>query len=264
MPYQLTEIIKRCNKTDLAFIIETIDSYINFSADKKLKKMLEQWDGESTLPDSFAQLLETEIRYAASSDVAYAYRKLRGEVPAGVDVNEIIDDIARVQKLHIKPISSLEGRLEYLVRAIVEKRILALTPEEQVQFLKGCGVESKKIEEIVGGIRNNPLKLFPILAVVLGEQATLELVKGLVLAVMASFLGKEAAKKVLEVVAQRLPGQFLGPIMWVASIGWLGVDLCGPAFRKTIPIMLTLGMVALRNGPESGDAFFNSDGDLPE
>lgn len=43
--------------------------------------------------------------------------------------------------------------------------------------------------------------------------------------------------------------QFLGPIAWAASLGWLAIDLCGPAFRKTIPIMLTLGLVALRDGP---------------
>jgi len=38
--------------------------------------------------------------------------------------------------------------------------------------------------------------------------------------------------------------------MWVLSGTWLAIDLQGPAYRKTVPICLYLGVVAMRDGIE--------------
>ncbi|MDX7686134.1 hypothetical protein SJS35_21000, partial [Aeromonas caviae] len=62
---------------------------------------------------------------------------------------------------------------------------------------------------------------------------------------------REAAKALVKEVSKRNPMlNALGPVMWVLSGVWLAYDLQGPAFRKTVPICLYLGVVALRDGSE--------------
>ncbi|MNP77743.1 hypothetical protein D3C76_1752300 [compost metagenome] len=43
----------------------------------------------------------------------------------------------------------------------------------------------------------------------------------------------------------------LGPWMWALSAAWLAFDVQGPAYRKTVPICLYLGVVGLRDGLET-------------
>lgn len=256
MGYQLTAILQKCEPIDADFIVSAIDSYINFSDDKGLKECLHSWkSGPMNL--QFAQKLETEIRYIASSDIAYAYRKAKGITPAGVDIDEIINDIAKVLKLKIK-LGPIESRLEALVRGIFEKRLFEMKPEQQVEMLRKWNVDEKTIKDIQEKIKNNQLIILPILIQTVGPKVTAEIVKVVTISVITQFVGKQAAEAMLKQAVIRFPwiAQFLGPIVWGASLAWLAIDLCGPALRKIIPIMLSLGLVALRDGSEEGDAFW--------
>ena len=40
--------------------------------------------------------------------------------------------------------------------------------------------------------------------------------------------------------------QWIGPAAWTLSVGWTALDLQGPAMRKTIPIVLYLGLCSMR------------------
>ena len=93
----------------------------------------------------------------------------------------------------------------------------------------------------------------------LGKEITLELIKNLIISVVAKIIGKKAAEKLIAEILKKFPwwGEWLGPIMWSISIGWLAIDLLGPAYRKTIPILLYFGTVGLRDGPEDGDDFWS-------
>lgn len=257
MTYQLTGILQKCEPVDAAFIVSTIDSYINFSDDKGLKECLHYWkSGPMTL--HFAEKLETEIRYIASSDIAYAYRKAKGIIPAGVDIDEIIKDIAKVLKLKIK-LGPVESCLEALVRGVFEKRLFEMKPEQQVEMLRKWNVDESTIKDIQEKIKKNQLIILPILVQTLGPKVTAEIVRVVIISVITQFIGKKAAEEMLKQAVIRFPwvAQFLGPIVWVASLSWLVIDLCGPAFRKMIPIMLSLGLVALRDGPEEGEKFWS-------
>lgn len=256
MGYQITEILQKCEKMDADFIVSTIDSYINFSDDKGLRECLHYWN-EGEMPLQLAEKLETEIRYVASSDIAYAYRKARGVTPAGVDIDEIINDISKVLKVKIK-IGSIEARLETLVRSSFEKRVSEMSQEEQREMLRKFNMDDNAIREVQKTIKENPVIILPILVQVVGPKIALEIVQVVTISIIAQFIGRKAAEEMLKQIMIRFPwlAQFLGPIVWAASLGWLAVDLCGPAFRKVIPIMLTLGLVALRDGPVDGNEFW--------
>ena len=103
MAYQMQALLAKCDVEDLRFLAKQIDSYVNLTDDKRLKDAIAQFSTSSTAESKLAvlHLLEAEIRYVGSSEVAYAKRKLLNEEqPYGVEINEIIDDTSA--KLKIK------------------------------------------------------------------------------------------------------------------------------------------------------------------
>ncbi len=97
--------------------------------------MLSMWQS-GPMPIALAQKFEKEIHYVASSDIAYGARKIRGIEPAGIDIDELIDDVCTVMKIPIKKVGTIEGKLEYLAKRIVDKTFMEQPPEEQVNILK--------------------------------------------------------------------------------------------------------------------------------
>jgi len=245
----MTELLQKCQKDDVRLIIDIINSYINFSDDKGLKNEFSQWE-EEKMPIEFANKLETEIRYLGSSDIAYAYRKMAGKIPPGIDADEILRDIAKMQKITLKAVSSIEGKFEELVKRMVERSFMSLSPEQQRELLEKFVKDRNKIDDFFEAFKAHKNMLLPLLSKIIGEKFALELIKEIAVVIIAKCLGKEAAKKLLNLIAQRIPAQWLGPAIWIATTAWLAIDITGPAYRKLIPIMLTLGIVALRDGPE--------------
>lgn len=254
MGYELTDILRRCTRDDVKLLINTIDSY-SFTDDKGLRELCQAWKSGS-VPIELAHKLETEIRYLGSSDVAYLGRKLKGQVPAGVPVEEMIEDVCKAVKVSYKKVSSLEHKLEMLAKALVEKTILEKSPEEQIKLLKEMNISEEKMKLIQTQLKKSTAQLIPILVGVIGKKATMEIVQTIIVAIMSQFLEKQAAQLLLKTVMTKMPWlAFLGPLVMGAMISWTALDLCGPAMRKTIPLMLHLGLIALRDGAED-EAFW--------
>ena len=139
-----------------------------------------------------------------------------------------------------------------MVGQVVEKEMLSKTPEELSESFRELGVadlDSKKILEYLK--QNGKVAVLPILMQVLGPKITLGIIETIVIGLIANIIGREAAKQLVKELIKRNPWMnALGPIVWVASGTWLAFDLQGPAFRKTVPICLYLGMVSLRDGVE--------------
>lgn len=251
MSYELTDILKRCEKADAELIVSTIDSCVNFSDDKGLKTMLDRWNF-GIMPLSLAWKIETELRYLGSSDVAYAIRKMRGLEPAGVTVEEMLEDASRVLKIRYKKLGSLESRLERLARNMFEKAFLNMSPEEQRRLVEQMDLTQEQKELLLEYIRKRGVRLIlPILLNILGPEGTMKFMEAVLFSILAMFVGKEVARQILKIIMTRFPWLAgMGPVAVAALTGWAVLDLCGPAMRKTIPILLILSMVALRDGVE--------------
>ena len=258
MAYEMTELLQKCERCDIEFIVETLDSYVNLTDDAGMKQMLKTWIS-GPVPVTFARKLEEEIRYVGSSDIAYFARKVTGG-EAGVSVNEIIDDIASMSKVKLKTVCSIEGKLEHLAKAIAEKKFFELPPEKQAELLRqNKKITERDIQSILDAKTNTSL-LFPLLIKLLGPEMTISLLKGLLVTILSQFVTKEVAKQLITQLFTKIPwfGQILGPIAWATSAGLLAVNVTGEAYRKTVPIMFMLALVSLRDGPEEGDAFWTT------
>lgn len=250
MAYELTALLNRCTPEDAQFLLSIIDSSINFTDDRGLRELFASWQPGKAMPLELNHKLETEIRYLGSNDFAYMRRKLRGDVPAGVSVEEIIDDICKLMKIGIPLAETLEGRLEIFAGNVVDEQFRKSSPQRQRALIERMGFDEFRRRELWEKLKNNQEKLLPVLLPMLRGALGPQVLQGLILSVLSQFIGREAAKRLLVQVAQRIPviGAALGPILLAGGAGWLVVDLAGPASRKTIPLMLYLGILALRDG----------------
>lgn len=262
MPYEITPLLLKCDADDYAILISQIDSYVNLSADAELKKLLVEYreNGAADRKIELAQAIEREIRYVGSADVAYVIRKLKGnEIPAGVSFDEMVDDVSRKLKVKQKLVGTAEAKVERLVKWAVEKTFFQMTEQQQREMFEKAGVGKGQQDEFFEKITNNKAHFLPMLLSLLGPEVTATIVQGIAISAMAAFMGRKAAEELFKNLALRFPlwAQWLGPIVWTLSLGWLALDLQGAANRKSIPILLYLGIVGLRDGPEEGDAFWN-------
>lgn len=260
MGYEATELLLKCDVDDYAILISQISSYVNFSSDTELKELLVRYKNEPNTSNKIrlAKTVEREIRYVGSADVAYAFRKIfKDEEPAGVSMREIIDNVSVKLKVKQKQLGGIEARLERLVRQAAENTFLSMNPEQQRKLFEESGIGREQQNEFFNRLKDNKATLLPLLMSVLGPEVTAKLVQGLAILAISQFIGKEAAKKIIEQLATKFPwwSNWLGPIVWGLSLSWLAFDLQGAANRKTIPILLYLGLVGLRDGPEPGDEF---------
>lgn len=244
-------IISKCTKEDFNYLSEVLDSYLSFTDDTKRKELLAASDNHVQSREQLIELMDKQIKYYGSSDIAYLKRALFGS-DGGVEARELVEDVCEKLKVNIKLGGSMESRLERLVNAVVEKELLSKTPEELSSSFKNMGVGDVDRENILEHLKNNgKVAVLPILVQVLGPKITLGIIETIIVSLVAQIIGRAAAEQLVRELMKRNPWiNALGPVLWVLSGAWLAFDLQGPAFRKTVPISLYLGIVALRDGEE--------------
>ncbi|WP_429149635.1 hypothetical protein [Aeromonas rivipollensis] len=249
----MEKILAKCEYADLEYLSDVLDSYVSFTDDAARKELLQKSHHASSAKTELCALMDKQIRYYGSSDVAYAVRSVfSSSRDGGVSSLELIEDVCKKLKINIKHGGSVEGRLERLVSAVVEKELLSKKPTELAEAFKKMGIGNADADLIKEHLaKNGKVAILPIIIQILGPKVALGLIETIIISLIAQIVGREAAKALVKEVSKRNPMlNALGPVMWVLSGVWLAYDLQGPAFRKTVPICLYLGVVALRDGAE--------------
>lgn len=247
----MKQILARCEQVDLEYLSDVLDSYFSFTNDSGRRDLLNKSRESTAAKADLINLLDKQIRYYGSSDVAYAVRSALSS-DGGVSALKVIEDVCGKLKVTIKHGGTIESRLERLVSAVVEKELISKSPDELAEAFKKIGVgdaDAKLIKEHL--IKNGEVAVLPIVFQILGPKVALGIIETIIVSLIAQIIGREAAKALVKEVIKRNPWlNALGPVMWALSGAWLAFDLQGPAYRKTVPICLYLGVVALRDGPE--------------
>ena len=244
-------ILEQCQKEDFKYISTVLDSYVSATNDSKRKELLNSLDSDEFEKNALIELIDKQIRYYGSSDLAYLFRGVFND-DAGISAEELINDSLEKLNVKIKKGGSVEAKLERIVKAVVEKELLAKSPDELSKAFEDVGMGNADKKEIMDHIKaNGKIAILPVLIEVLGPKITLSIIETIIISLIAQIIGKEAAKVLIKELIKRNPWlNALGPIVWTLSAGWVAFDLQGPAYRKTIPIVLYLGIVALRDGDE--------------
>lgn len=232
---------------DYPFLVGLVESNVNLTDDAKLRRLLADYQAEPT-PANRAGLdrqLEQEIRYLGSADVAYLVRTLLGKEP-GVPFREIIRDVAQALKVDLTVLGTDRELLDQLVERYVTDQFARLSPEEQQRMLVELGVDRDKAARFI--VKSAGVFSIPLLVAAFDAIVVQGLIKHVIFGTIARLVGKQLSARLFSLLAGRLPWWigWIGPAAWTLSIGWTALDLQGPAMRKTIPVVLFLGLCSLR------------------
>jgi len=164
----------------------------------------------------------------------------------GVQFQEITQDVAKALKINISKLGTDEEVLKDIVEKYTTRKFQSLDREKQQELLRKSGASKKDTEEFLKKHAKNIS--IPIMIKLLGVKAVQKLVTDIVIATISSYIGKKAATKLITEVMKKFPvwGEWIGPAMWVISVGWIVFDIQRPAERKTVPIVLYLGLCIIR------------------
>lgn len=245
-------ILDKCTEADFKYLSEVLDSYISLTDDKHRKELLSLSSTCNHSRTEMIALMDKQIKYYGSSDIAYLKRKLL-QGYGGVGAKELVEDVCEKLKINIKLGGSIESRLEKMVNIVVEKELFSKTPDELSQAFRDLGIsdiDNDLISEHIS--KNGKVAILPVIFQILGPKIALGIIETIIISIIAQIIGREAAKQLIKELMKRNPWiNTLGPVLWAISGVWIALDLQGPAYRKTVPICLYLGMVAMRDGVEA-------------
>jgi len=209
-----------------------------------LKQHLEDLDSTDQRV-ALCKALEQKIRYLGSNNLAYHFRGVAGSEP-GAEFRAIILDTARFLKV---PLADRGTERDLLVRMVQEYTLdvfSKFTQAEQQQILESLGVERKRAIAFLK--KTGGIFAAPALLQAFGTLVVQGLIKTVMFGWTVRLIGIKLANSLFAFLFARVPwwAHAIIPGAWAISIGLTALSLQGPARRKTIPILLYLGLSCIR------------------
>ena len=243
----MQEVFTPLQVPDYHFLIGLIESPLNLTNDRKLKSLIETFEKENTPESRLAlnQQLEKEIRYLGSSDIAYLVRQWTSSNP-GVSFQEIIRDVAKTLKVRPPQIGTEREMLESVVEQYATKQFASLPDDEKQKMLESLGVDKQRAASFIK--KSAGVFALPMLIEAFGSLVVNGLIKNIIFGLIGKIIGHQLAMRLFNFIMGRFPWwvAWIGPVAWTVSLGWTALDIQGPAYRKTIPVVLYLGLCSMR------------------
>jgi uncharacterized protein YaaW (UPF0174 family) len=243
----MKEILNSLEVADYDFVAALMKNWVNFTDDAEVDRRIRAFEASGSEEDRahVVEKLEREIRYLGSSDIAYMMRYVTGRDP-GVSFREVLRDVAHTLKVRPDRLGTDREVTIDLVQQYATSQFADLSADEQQRMLEDLGVEKEKATAFL--MRSAGVFALPVMIEAFSAVIVEGLIKRVVLATIAKFLGEQAAQKIFLWVAGRFPWwlKWVGPAAWTASVSWTALDLQGPAMRKTVPVVLYLGLCCVR------------------
>lgn len=245
------DVLSTLTPADYHFLLGIIEGPVSLTEDTKLRTLISAAEDDDTEENRAAleQQVEREIRYLGSADFAYLFRKATEREP-GVPFTEIVRDAAKTLKVKLASLGTDREMLEALVQEYATQQFANLSPEEQQELLENLGVERERAASFLK--KSAGVFAVPTLIQAFGTIVVHGLIKTVIFGLIAKIIGRQLAMRLFNFLFSRLPWwvTWIGPAAWTLSIGWAALDIQGPASRKTIPIVLYLGLCSLREKEE--------------
>ncbi len=251
----MQDLLNVLDPADYSFLSGIIESSLNITNDTEIDRLVTAFEEDPSDDNRRAinERLEHEIRYLGSSEFAYGLRYVTGREP-GVAFPEIVDDVAGALKVDRPSLGTDRERVEAVATAYATKQFASLSAEEQQKMLEDLGVEKEKAAAFIK--RSAGVFALPMMIEAFNIVIVQGLIKTIIFGTIAKIIGQQLANRLFAFLVGRLPWwvSWIGPAAWTLSIGWTTIDLQGPAKRKTIPIVLYLGLCSMRekNVAETG------------
>ena len=246
----MQNILLPLESPDYHFLLGVIQSPISLTNDARLKSLLNDYEANPDIDRKkvFTEQLEKDIRFLGSSDLMFVFRKMQGNEP-GATFAQIIRDVAKALKIKIS-VGTEREMMEELVEKYTTREFTKLSDEEKQKMLESLGVDRDLAAAFIK--KSAGVFALPLMIEAFGSLVVNGLIKNIIFGLIGKVIGHQLAMRLFNFIMGRFPWwvHWIGPAAWTFSVGWTAFDIQGPSLRKTIPVVLYLGLCSIREGEQ--------------
>ncbi|HDX8791579.1 TPA: YaaW family protein [Klebsiella michiganensis] len=216
----LVQLLLNADKGDIDLLIDYVTNTgkFGFSMSDSVKAVLQDAKRQDIPDEETLRLLVRELQHFGGNTFVNLFRR------NGVSYSEIVDDVASHLKMKVPAAASVEEKEALIIDCVFTSSWKKMSDDERSQILHGMGISASVSLDI------------PV-----WQKAAL----------VANGLAQTTAGKVLPLIAGlgigRVLGVLTGPVGLAITGLYTAYDISNPAFRVTLPCVVQIAWIRLKN-----------------
>ena len=216
----LVQLLLNADKGDIDLLIDYVTNTgkFGFSMSDSVKGVLQDAKRQDIPDEETLRLLVRELQHFGGNTFVNLFRR------NGVNYSEIVDDVASHLKMKVPAAASVEEKEALIIDCVFTSSWKKMSDDERRQILRGMGISTSVSLDI------------PV-----WQKAAL----------VTSGLAQTTAGKVLPLIAGlgigRVLGVLTGPVGLAITGLYTAYDISNPAFRVTLPCVVQIAWIRLKN-----------------
>lgn len=216
----LVQLLLKADKGDIDLLIDYVTNTgkFGFSMSDSVKAVLQDAKHQDIPDEETLRLLVRELQHFGGNTFVNLFRR------NGVNYSEIVDDVASHLKMKVQAAASVEEKEALIIDCAFTSSWKKMSDDERRQILRGMGISASVSLDI------------PV-----WQKAAL----------VANGLAQTTAGKVLPLIAGlgigRVLGVLTGPVGLAITGLYTAYDISNPAFRVTLPCVVQIAWIRLKN-----------------
>ncbi|BCZ54570.1 MULTISPECIES: YaaW family protein [Enterobacterales] len=216
----LVQLLLKADKGDIDLLIDYVTNTgkFGFSMSDSVKAVLQDAKHQDIPDEETLRLLVRELQHFGGNTFVNLFRR------NGVSYSEIVDDVASHLKMKVQAAASVEEKEALIIDCAFTSSWKKMSDDERRQILRGMGISASVSLDI------------PV-----WQKAAL----------VANGLAQTTAGKVLPLIAGlgigRVLGVLTGPVGLAITGLYTAYDISNPAFRVTLPCVVQIAWIRLKN-----------------
>lgn len=216
----LVQLLLNADKGDIDLLIDYVTNTgkFGFSMSDSVKAVLQDAKRQDVPDEETLRLLVRELQHFGGNTFVNLFRR------NGVSYSEIVDDVASHLKMEVPAAASVEEKEALIIDCVFTSSWKKMSDDERSQILRDMGINGSASMDI------------PV-----WQRAAL----------VANSLAQTTAGKVLPLIAGlgigRVLGVLTGPVGLAITGLYTAYDISNPAFRVTLPCVVQIAWIRLKN-----------------
>lgn len=216
----LVQLLLNADKGDIDLLIDYVTNTgkFGFSMSDSVKAVLQDTKRQDVPDDETLRLLVRELQHFGGNTFVNLFRR------NGVSYSEIVDDVASHLKMKVPAAASVEEKEALIIDCVFTSSWKKMSDDERSQILREMGINGS---------------------------ASLDIPVWQRAALVANSLAQTTAGKVLPLIAGlgigRVLGVLTGPVGLAITGLYTAYDISNPAFRVTLPCVVQIAWIRLKN-----------------
>lgn len=216
----LVQLLLNADKGDIDLLIDYVTNTgkFGFSMSDSVKTVLQDAKRQDIPDEETLRLLVRELQHFGGNTFVNLFRR------NGVNYSEIVDDVASHLKMKVPATTSVEEKEALIIDCVFTSSWKKMSDDERSQILRDMGINGSASMDI------------PV-----WQRAAL----------VANSLAQTTAGKVLPLIAGlgigRVLGVLTGPVGLAITGLYTAYDISNPAFRVTLPCVVQIAWIRLKN-----------------